>query len=246
VYDRATQQYFDAFTPNFLPERFHFALDFLRANATEESALIDIGCGDGATLWMIKNQANMRNLTGLDISENYLRKAAQSVGCQTIHGSILNDAVVARHAGSFDFCVLGAVLHHLIGSSRRKSRAAAAKCLRNAVTLLKPGGYVLIFEPTHGPAPLMTAVFYLKKLVGGLFPRRIELFRTWANFGQPVVSYYTAAQLDRMVADLPSARVVERRLVDSSRMGLVIQRQGVGLIVQSAPGRALAALNAAA
>jgi hypothetical protein len=99
----------------------------------------------------------------------------------------------------------------------------------------------LIFEPTHGPAPLMTAVFYLKKLVGSLFSRRVEIFRRWANLGQPVVSYYTAGQLDEMIADLANARVISRSVVDESRMGILIQRKGIGLIVQNAQSRALAA-----
>ena len=240
MHDRATHAYFDTFTPNFAPERFEFALSFLRG-AAADARLIDVGCGDGATLWMIKNNAPIASLTGMDISENYLGKAARSVGCETIHGSILDADLVARHAASFDFCVLGAVLHHLIGFNRRQCRKAATECLRNALMLVKPGGHVLIFEPTHGPAPLMTAVFYLKKLVGSLFSRRVEILRRWANLGQPVVSYYTAGQLDEMVADLPNARVISRAVVDESRMGILIQRKGIGLIVQNAQSRALAA-----
>src|SRR4029079_18976373 len=102
MHDRATHAYFDTFTPNFAPERFEFALSFLRGRAGESSRLIDVGCGDGATLWMIKNNAPISSLTGMDISENYLRKAAHSVGCETIHGSILDAELVTRHAGTFD------------------------------------------------------------------------------------------------------------------------------------------------
>jgi len=238
--DRATHAYFDTFTPNFAPERFEFALSFLRG-APRDARLIDVGCGDGATLWMIKNNAPIASLTGMDISENYLRKAASAVGCNTIHGSILDEQLVARHAASFDFCVLGAVLHHLIGFNRRQCRKAARECLRNALRLVKPGGHVLIFEPTHGPAPLMTAVFYVKKLVGSVFSRRIEILQRWANLGQPVVSYYTATQLDAMVSGLTNARVISRSVVDESRMGMIIRRKGIGLIVQNSQSRALAA-----
>jgi 2-polyprenyl-3-methyl-5-hydroxy-6-metoxy-1,4-benzoquinol methylase len=239
--DRATQAYFDTFTPHFHPDRFRFALSFLRRHAADGAQLIDVGCGDGATLELVRKTGTVHSLTGMDISENYLRKAAAAVGCTTIHGSILDGRLVAHHAGTFDFCILGAVLHHLIGPNRRQSRMAAQDCLRNAFELLKPGGHVLIFEPTHSPAPMMTAIFYLKKLVGRFFARRVELFRHWANLGQPVVSYYTAKQLEEMLAAVPDTRVVERFIVDDSRMGFLIRRVGLGLVVRKTPACALAA-----
>jgi len=234
VEDRDTKAYFDTFTPQFNPSRFEFALSFIRDNCTAGSKLIDVGCGDGATLWLIDKETPLSDLTGLDVSENYLRKAEASVGCKTIPGSILDSRLVAEHAGTYDFCVLGAVLHHLIGSSRTDSHEAANTCMRNAMMLLKPGGHLIIFEPTHGPAFLMTAIFYIKKLFGSISSGRLELGRKWANFGQPVVSYYTAGQLDEMASSLSNVGLVERTIVDRSRYGLIIERVGVGMVLRNA------------
>ena len=232
--DRATQAYFDTFTPHFSPTRFEFALSFLREHAAPDAKLIDIGCGDGATLWLIRERAGISDLTGMDISESYLEQTAAQVGCHTILGSILDRDFVARHAETYDFCVLGAVLHHLIGSSRRASRRAAAECLRNATLLLKPGGYLIVFEPAHGPSFLMTAIFYLKKVFGSVYKRRIEIGQKWANLGQPIVSYYTPSELDEMTASLGKTRMIARTVVDQSRMGFVIRRVGLGLVLQNA------------
>jgi 2-polyprenyl-3-methyl-5-hydroxy-6-metoxy-1,4-benzoquinol methylase len=231
--DRATREYFDKFTPHFEPSRFQFALSFIREHARETSKVIDVGCGDGGTLWLVKSKTSARDLTGMDISANYLRRAQANVGCKTILGSILDDELVARHAGEYDICILGAVLHHLVAPSRKASYDAAFACLSNSMALLKPNGHLVIFEPTHGPAPVMTAVFYAKKLLGGLYGGRLELLRTWANFGQPVVSYYTPRQLTEMISGLRDTRVVLRTVVDQRRMGLVIERVGLGLVLRN-------------
>ena len=233
--DQATRDYFNKFTPQFDPSRFRFALSFIREHADESSKIIDVGCGDGGTLWLVGQKTPVRDLTGLDVSANYLRAAREKVGCKTILGSILDDELIARHAGEYDVCILGAVLHHLIASSRKTSRHAALTCLRNSMALLRPGGHLVIFEPTHGPAPVMTVVFWAKKLLASLYGGRVELFSTWANFGQPVVSYYTPAELSDMVGALDGARVVLRTVVDQRRMGWVIERVGLGLDVKSEP-----------
>ena len=230
--DRDTRAYFDAHTPHFNPSRFEFALSFIRRNCTDQSTLIDVGCGDGATLGLIQAQTSVSDLTGMDVSDNYLRKAKDALGCRTITGSILDTRLVAEHAGIYDFCVLGAVLHHLIGASRTESRDAASLCLRNAMMLLKTDGHLIVFEPTHGPVFLMTAIFYIKKLFGSLSQQRLELGRRWANFGQPVVSYYTEDELTRMTGSLGNADLVKRTVVDKRRFALIIQRVGLGLILQ--------------
>ncbi len=230
--DQQTHDYFDQFTPHYDPSRFDFAIDFLRRHAGPEQTLIDIGCGDGATLHLVKSGTSLERLYGLDISANYLAKARELTGCETIQGSILDDALVAAHAGRFDFSTLGAVLHHLIGSNRAQSAAFARQCLRNAIELLKPGGYLIIFEPTYGPSWLMDVVFWIKKSAGRFTDQRIEIVRQWANFGQPVVSYYTPEEMDAFVADTPRAESVERVIVDRKRKGPLIRRVGLGLVIR--------------
>ena len=228
--DQSTKDYFDTFTPSFDPRRFEFALSFLRENGTSESKLIDIGCGDGATLSLIQQQTPLTDLTGMDISENYLRKAEVAVGCKTISGSILDSHLVMEYVDTYDFCVLGAVLHHLIGPTRAESHHAANRCMRNAMTLLKPGGHLVVFEPTFGPAFLLPVIFYVKKLFGRFFSGRLEFGRRWANFGQPVVSFYTTKQLDEMARK--RGEIVERTIVDSIRYGVIVKRVAVGIVIR--------------
>jgi len=46
------------------------------------------------------------------------------------------------------------------------------------------------------PRPTMTAVFHLKRLLSRVTKRRIELFGKWNNIGEPIVSYYSTADLE--------------------------------------------------
>jgi 2-polyprenyl-3-methyl-5-hydroxy-6-metoxy-1,4-benzoquinol methylase len=48
--DQQTHEYFDQFTPHYSPKKFNFALEYLN--------IVDIGCGDGATLHSIKTGYN--------------------------------------------------------------------------------------------------------------------------------------------------------------------------------------------
>jgi SAM-dependent methyltransferase len=230
--DQKAQDYFDNFTPGYDPERFNFAIPFINEHSNGKSTLIDIGCGDGATLHLIKQKTPIRFLEGLDTSRNYLRKAQQLLECEFIFGSILDKDLVRRYSNKYDFCILGAVLHHLTGRNRKESYLAAQDCLVNSVTLLKKNGYLILFEPTHSPAFLMTLVFYLKKIFGSFSNHRIELLSKWANFGQPIVSFYTLSQMDRLIKHIEHAKIIEKKIVDETRLGLIIKRVRLGVILQ--------------
>ncbi|MCH7776950.1 MAG: hypothetical protein IH878_10485 [Gemmatimonadetes bacterium] len=126
---------------------------------------------------------------------------------------------------------MGAVLHHLIGRTRWSSAAYARQCLANCMTLLKPGGHLLLFEPTIGPRFAMASAFWIKKVVTRLTDRRIDLAGCWINIGQPVVSYYTEKQLMQFIDGLRDTTVVGSTVVDESRFA-IIRRKGLGIILE--------------
>lgn len=231
-HDEKTQAYFDNFVPHYRPERFDFAINFLNQLPTENLSLLDIGCGDGATLAMIKQSTGIRQLTGLDISPNYLAKARNSVNCETIEGSILDDKVAEKLQGKYDICTLGAVIHHLIGNTRRESRELGSLCVKNAMRLLRPGGRLIIFEPTYTPKLMMDLVFWIKKTCVRFTGHRIEILRSWANLGEPVVSYYTPQELDRFIGDCQECKIEFQQVIDQRRFGFLLTRRGIGVIVQ--------------
>ncbi len=229
--DKKTHEYFDRNTPKYPAGNLMFAADYMRRHARKTARLIDVGCGDGESLSMLKDKAGLSDLTGMDITMHYLAKAQERTGCNIVLGSILDGELVKARRGSWDFVVMKAVLHHLIEKNRASSYRAARTAIKNSLSLLGQDGRLFIYEPAHGPKFLMDLVFHVKKVFSHLSSNRIELTRKWLNIGQPVVSYYEPGQIEAMVKEA-GGEIVESRVIDTKRLGYVIKRTGVGLVIK--------------
>ena len=235
--DAGTEAYFDTRTPEYDPARFAPAAEWIRRLGGANSSLLDVGCGNGNVLEYLKEATGLRRLAGVDVSPRCLDEARTRAGCETHLGSILDPDLVRRLEGGFDFVVLGAVLHHLVGSTRRASRARARLALSNAVSLVRPGGHLLVIEPVFYPPWMMDVVFHVKKAAVTLTSRRLELFGRWNNLGAPVVSYYTNEEIEGMVAGDPRAEVLERRSVPAflpflQRAAFIRRREDTTLVIR--------------
>jgi SAM-dependent methyltransferase len=207
--DADTVAYFDSHVPEYSAERLEVTADLIRKRADAESELIDLGCGAGNTLAFLAEQTPITRFAALDVSQNLLDKAVEVVACEPILGSALDPAIAARLAGRFDFAVLSAVLHHLVGATRAESRRNAVDAVANAITMLAPGGTLIIHEPVFEPKLAMDAVFWLKRGLSRVSGnRRVPVLGYWGNLGAPVVSYYSDAELARIIAEA-GGRIVE-------------------------------------
>jgi len=113
-----------------------------------------------------------------------------------------------QHLG-FDYVTVGSVLHHIVGRTRRRSRALAAQALQNAWSLVAPGGILAVVEPTFSPSISMTALFYVKRFFARFTGDRIVLLKRFDNnIGPPVVSYLLPRQLRALCAALPDGDIV--------------------------------------
>lgn len=222
--DLHTREYFDTHTPEWRSDRYLPMVAWLNAHATAEQSMIDIGCGTGNILAFMREHTPLRTFAGIDITKNYLDQAAKNVGCETHLGSVLDEALCASIGPRYDYAVMGAVLHHLVGPTRTISIDNARRAVVNAAAMLKPGGHLLIYEPAHYPRFAMWWVFWLKRCGSALAPRRIEMGKKWLNFGLPVVSYLTNEQLLKMFDTTPGLTVVEKQYNDPKKLGLGIRR----------------------
>ena len=223
--------------PEYDAARFAPAVEWIRRLAGEDSALVDVGCGSGNVLAYLRAETGVRRLTGIDVSPRRLEQARERVGCETHQGSILDADLVERLAGRFDLAVLGAVLHHLVGRTRRASRERARLALAHAVSLVRPGGHVIVHEPVFYPSWTMDVVFYAKTLAAKVTSRRLEILDPWNNLGAPVVSYYTNEELRRMVAGDPRAELLDLQSVPAylsslQRAAFIRRREDTTLVAR--------------
>jgi SAM-dependent methyltransferase len=145
--------------------------------------------------------------------------------------------VVVPLGGRFDFAILGAVLHHLVGRTRHASRERARLALVHALSLVRPGGHLLILEPAFYPSWMMDVAFYVKTLAVKLTARRLELFDRWNNLGAPVVSYYSNEELRQMAAQDPRAELLDLQstpayLSSLQRAAFIRRREDTTLVVR--------------
>ncbi len=208
--DEDTIAYFDSHAPEYSSERLTAVAEFIRERAPVDASLIDLGCGAGNTLEYMSSHAGVERIAGLDVSSTYVEAVRERLGCDVYLGSILDESTVAKIDERFDFAVVAAVLHHLIGRSRRESQAYAGLAVANAKRLLKPGGHLIVHEPVFYPHLAMSAVFYVKKAMTRLTKRRVPIFGYWNNIGPPVVSYYTNEDLEEILRTGREGEIVYR------------------------------------
>jgi 2-polyprenyl-3-methyl-5-hydroxy-6-metoxy-1,4-benzoquinol methylase len=203
-----TTGYFDHYALEYSPRRLRRAVELINEQKPANATLIDVGCGVGNVLAYVAEQTGITRLTGIDVSSRGLALAAEKVDADLHQASVLDTTWVRRFRGQFDFAVMAAVLHHVIGPTRQRSRRAAAAAVSNAFTLVRPGGHLLIVEPTFVPSPPLTALFWTKRLTSTVVTRRLPVGGYWNNIGPPVVSYYSDRQVRDMVARQPGAELI--------------------------------------
>jgi SAM-dependent methyltransferase len=191
----ATRSYFERHSHEYHPARLRRAVRWI--DQLQPARVFEVGCGNGGVLEVLA-QAGITELSACDVAETALARAGRRVDFAAHRGSILDRDFVDSLPGGYDVVVMAAVLHHLVGRTRRSSRGLADTALRHALSLLAPQGHLVIVEPTYAPRWAMTAVFWVKRVLG-LAGRRLELGE-WNNLGAPLVSYYDPAGVRGLVA----------------------------------------------
>lgn len=224
--DQATIAYFDKNVPEYSPERLRHLIATIKQFEKPQSSLADIGCGTGNVLATIKQSTSLKKLWGMDVSRMCLDKTKERVGCETLEGSILDDIFAKHSENKFDFVLVSAVLHHLIGKTRTESKHFARQAIANAMRITAPGGRLLILEPIFEPEMMMDAVFCVKKFVTKFTSERVGIGGYWNNIGAPIVSYYNFDELLGMIRTVPSAEV-ERTFIDERARSVMFRAAGI-------------------
>lgn len=214
MHDAMTANYFNTFKTRYKVDRYKYAVDIINKYSREGDSLLDVGSGCGNILEFITANTKVKNVSAIDVSENYLTEIKTNLNCDTFHGSIIDANFLATIKEKFSFILMGAVIHHLVGRTRRQSMEYGQLAILNCLNLLKDGGYLIIFEPTFSPSFVLDAVFYVKRLLTMITSRRIEILGKWNNLGAPVVSFYTNEQLLEIINKIRTAQVVDMEMLE--------------------------------
>jgi SAM-dependent methyltransferase len=242
--DILTAKYFNECTPEYSLHRIDYAAKFIRSRTDTCKSLVDIGCGTGNVLTYISQQAHLQEICGIDIAPSYLQRVKNLHRADVHLGSILDEDFVDRLQKKFDFVLVVAVLHHLVGNTRGQPKKKAELAIKNSLKLTNDNGYLIIVEPVFYPSRAMAELFYIKRILSKITSKRIQLFDKWNNIGNPVVSYYTNEDLHKMVKQFVSCKIVgeevlEKKLHPLIRLAGVSRKTETTLIVQKkVPARA--------
>jgi SAM-dependent methyltransferase len=240
MHDPKTVEYFNRYGTEYGLERMRHVVSVLQAEGRPERSLVDIGCGAGNILEFLGKTTPLKSFAGIDPSINYLNRTRERNACATYLGSILDPGFVSSIPERFDYALLGSVLHHLVGGTRRRSRKLALAAMRHSLELLKPGGTLLVVDLAFSPSFLMGILFHTKRLFSAFTPERVSLGSTWQNIGPPVVSYYTAGQLVRMARSLDGAVLegIDIRETKVRHFPLnLLRRADITLVIRKRPDR---------
>jgi SAM-dependent methyltransferase len=103
---------------------------------TATTAVLDFGCGTGASVPLLARELRAATVTGVDDSRPSLheaRRAFTTSGVRFVHVSEMADV------GPFDVAYVNGVFHHVAPSERPETLAGIA-------STLKPGGVVALWE----------------------------------------------------------------------------------------------------
>jgi len=213
--DEQTIDYFDRYTPVYMEKFYDDVVELINKFGSGRDSVIDIGCGTGNILNYLKNVTQLKTFCGMDVSGNCLDVMRKKYGFTAMQASILDDLYINGVTYKYDFVLMGAILHHLIGSNRKVSHSLASQAVRNGLKLLKDDGYLIVVERMFYPALIHDIAFCVKRFVTRFIPGRFHILgHHISNIGAPVVSYYSPDQLKQILEDENRCSIVEVKVLD--------------------------------
>lgn len=123
-------------------------LEFLPAGIER---FLDLGCGNGRLLSVVRQHAPAAEAVGLDFSATMLQSARERFPGLVFHDHNM-ERPLPRELGSFDAVVSSFAIHHLPHERKRALYGEIFACLR-------PGGMFLNLEHVDSPTPELHADF---------------------------------------------------------------------------------------
>jgi len=123
-------------------------IDYLRANGARRTRMLDVACGTGRFLTFVKDNYPRLDITALDLSESYLRRARKDLARWSRTRFVQAKAeAIPLPDGSIDLMTCIFLFHELPKKVRRQVAAEMAR-------VLAPGGRLVFIDSIQrGDAP---------------------------------------------------------------------------------------------
>jgi len=136
-----------------------------------KAKVLDIGCGGGVFLSMIRDAG--ADVLGVELSDSRVHFARMRYGLDVVKRAIDHEAWLTNYRDHFDAVTLWDVIEHVNFPER---------VLRGAVGVLKPGGVVLIDTPCRDSFYHRVGVFTYR-MTGGRLPTFLNAMYSAHMFG---------------------------------------------------------------
>ncbi len=234
--EQHNQEYFDAHLHEYSSKRIKGVAGEIKRllEGSHAISICDVGSGTGSNLHKLASQLTTSRRVAFDISEKSLQRITEKYPeIETKQLSILDQSELSEFSQTFDVVLLAAVLHHLVGATPQTSKVHAIDGLHNALSLVKPGGLLVILEPVFTPTWAMKLLFYVKKILTSISNKRISIAGYWNNIGAPLVMMYSEREVSSMISTLNYANLAST-LHHQGQLGWVrffLRKQDVALFV---------------
>jgi ubiquinone/menaquinone biosynthesis C-methylase UbiE len=162
-----TQKFFEREAVNYAAgaegkEGDELKLMMIRDLARPGDRLLDIGGGNGYFTDRVLAETDIREACLLDISHTMLALNRRKHNKELVQASALN---MPFKKGSFEFIHFDAVLHHIVGTTRKSSVEQAQRVIRNSINLVKKDGFLVFTERCVDSWISSAIIFYTLKFL---------------------------------------------------------------------------------
>lgn len=182
--------------------------------------------GSGAFLDLVLENTSIREEYNIELVYEAYRKQVNKDIC-LIGGNALD---IPFKDCSFEWVVIKNLLHHLVGKTRRESKAYARRAVEELIRVTKDGGYIIILEQYNRHRLFSSAIFYLT-LFFSVFSIGFKSFGWGKNV---IVSFLTPEEIRNLLMSSGNVKTVlnrENRLNMSRKWKYTLLMSDIGRLV---------------
>ena len=201
-------------------------ISFIRSNASSEDKILEVRGGSGAFLDLVLENTSIKETYNVElVFETYKKQVNENI-C-LIGGNALD---LPFKDCSFERVVIKNLLHHLVGRTRRESKAFTKRAVEELIRVTKDGGYIIILDQYNRHRFFSSVIFYLT-LFFSVFGINFKSFGWGKNV---IVSFLTPDEIKNLLTGAGNVEIVlsmENRLDVSRKWKYTLLMSDIGRLL---------------